>query len=77
MAERTMALAQQSPGFLGVESVRAADGLGITVSYWASKEDGLNWKRNLKHQAAQRLGKQIWYRDYSLRVAEVKRSYKK
>ena len=26
------------PGFLGVESVRGADGLGITVSYWPSPE---------------------------------------
>jgi heme-degrading monooxygenase HmoA len=77
MAERTVALASQQPGFLGVESARGADGLGITVSYWASEEDGLRWKQNCEHRVAQRMGKQVWYQDYSLRVAEVKRAYKK
>ena len=36
MAERMMELAAEQPGFLGVESARGADGLGITVSYWTS-----------------------------------------
>src|SRR5262245_12255606 len=31
MAERMVALAQVQPGFLGIESVRDAEGLGITV----------------------------------------------
>ena len=31
-AERMVELAQQQPGFLGVESVRGGDGIGITVS---------------------------------------------
>jgi hypothetical protein len=38
MADRMVELASQQPGFLGVESVRGADGLGITVSYWSSPE---------------------------------------
>lgn len=33
MASRMLELAQAQPGFLGVESVRGADGLGITLSY--------------------------------------------
>lgn len=37
-AERMVELAAQQPGFLGVESVRDADGFGITVSYWASAQ---------------------------------------
>jgi len=74
-ADKIVTLVAQQPGFLGVESVRGADGLGITVSYWASEEDCLRWKRNAEHQLAQQLGKRTWYQDYSLRVAEVKRSY--
>ena len=77
MAEKTMKLAIQSPGFLGVESARGTDGFGITVSYWRSEEDALNWKQNSEHMIAQRLGKQKWYKDYSIRVAKVKRSYTK
>jgi heme-degrading monooxygenase HmoA len=77
MAEKTMKLAIQSPGFLGVESARGTDGFGITVSYWRSEEDALHWKQNSEHMIAQRLGKQTWYQDYIIRVAKVKRSYTK
>jgi len=33
MAERMVELAAQQPGFLGIESARSDDGVGITVSY--------------------------------------------
>lgn len=46
MAARMVELAAQQPGFLGVESVRDADGVGITVSYWESLDAIRNWKRN-------------------------------
>jgi heme-degrading monooxygenase HmoA len=77
MAERMVTLAAQQPGFLGVESVRGADGFGITVSYWASEEDIAAWKANLEHKAAQERGKRVWYADYQLRVAKVERAYGK
>ena len=35
---RMVALSSQQPGFLGMDSVRGNDGLGITVSYWSSEE---------------------------------------
>jgi heme-degrading monooxygenase HmoA len=38
MAERMAETAAKQPGFLGIESVRSADGFGITVSYWSSQE---------------------------------------
>ena len=34
MSQRMVELAKDQKGFLGVESVRSSDGLGITVSYW-------------------------------------------
>jgi heme-degrading monooxygenase HmoA len=34
MAERMDAMAAEQPGYVGIESVRGADGMGITVSYW-------------------------------------------
>ncbi|RMV42609.1 Antibiotic biosynthesis monooxygenase protein [Pseudomonas syringae pv. helianthi] len=36
-AQRMVGLARQQPGFLGVESARGEDGLGITVSYWTDE----------------------------------------
>jgi heme-degrading monooxygenase HmoA len=69
------ALAAQQPGFLGLESARDDGGLGITVSYWASEEAIVAWRRNADHQAAQRTGRDRWYRAYELRVARVERAY--
>ena len=77
MAERMAMLAAQQPGFLGVETVRGADGFGITVSYWASEAAIAAWKANLEHKAAQEGGKRVWYADYQLRVAKVERAYGK
>ena len=43
MSERMVELARRQPGFLGVESARGDDGLGITVSYWESEESIRRW----------------------------------
>ena len=75
MADRMVALASQMPGFLGVESVRGADGLGITISYWDSQDTIRAWKANSEHQLAQRTGKAVWYTDYIVRIAKVEREY--
>jgi heme-degrading monooxygenase HmoA len=76
-ADRMVELAMEQPGFLGVESVRGADGLGITVSYWASEESIAAWKAHLEHKTAQEAGKRDWYADYQLRIARVEREYGK
>jgi len=75
MARRMVELAAQQPGFLGVESARGADGLGITVSYWESLESIAAWKAAGEHRAAQARGKAVWYSRYRLRVCKVEREY--
>lgn len=75
MAGRMVDLAREQTGFLGVESVRDASGLGITVSYWATEEAILHWRRNAEHQEAQRLGRSQWYEHFQLRVCRVEREY--
>jgi heme-degrading monooxygenase HmoA len=77
MADRMVELAAQQPGYLGVETTRGADGLGITVSYWKDEASIKAWKANAQHQVAQETGKKIWYADYMLRVAKVERAYSK
>lgn len=77
MAERMVQLAATQPGFLGVETVRGADGFGITVSYWESEEAIAAWKEHLEHKPAQEAGKRVWYADYQLRIAKVERAYGK
>lgn len=75
MAGRMKVLAELQPGFLGLESARNADGLGITVSYWTNEEAIRAWKANAEHLAAQELGREHWYRAYSIRICRVEREY--
>jgi heme-degrading monooxygenase HmoA len=75
MAQRMLELARQQPGFLGVESARGADGLGITVSYWESEEAIRRWRDDAEHQVAQALGREQWYAWFTLHVAKVERAW--
>jgi heme-degrading monooxygenase HmoA len=74
MAARMEELAREQPGFLGIESARGADGLGITVSYWATLADVAAWGRQAEHLLVQKRGREEWYRWYSLRVCRVERA---
>ena len=75
MAERMVELAAAQPGFLGVESARTPDGMGVTVSYWTSEEAIAAWKAHADHKIAQETGQRVWYSAYHLRVAKVERYY--
>ena len=77
MADRMVELAAEQPGYLGVESVRGADGFGITVSYWHSLDDIAAWKSQAEHRIAQETGKAQWYLHYEVRIARVERAYAK
>lgn len=74
-AQEMEELAAKQPGYLGIDSVRDENGVGITVSYWHSEEAILAWKRNADHLTAQRLGRETFYRSYELRVAKVERAH--
>ena len=74
MAERMVELARAQPGFLGVESVRDAEGLGITVSYWRDEASIAAWQRHAEHLVAQARGRREWYAAFELRVARVERA---
>ena len=75
MAQRMVDLGSRYEGFLGIESVRGADGVGITVSYWRDEAALLAWKRDTEHQKAQRGGREAWYDRYEVRIAKVERAY--
>ncbi|MBI3861343.1 MAG: antibiotic biosynthesis monooxygenase [Planctomycetia bacterium] len=72
-ADRMVELATLQPGFLGVESARGEDGVGITVSYWSSLESIRNWRDVAGHRAAQAGGRSKWYDEFRLRVCRVER----
>ncbi|HET9730359.1 MAG TPA: antibiotic biosynthesis monooxygenase [Acidimicrobiia bacterium] len=73
VARRMLALAQEQPGCLGVDS--AHEDIGITVSYWTDEAAIAAWKRHDDHAFAQYEGRTRWYDAYELRVARVERAY--
>lgn len=75
MADKMAELAAAQPGYLGVETTRDAQGLGITVSYWQDEDALKNWKQVSEHLFAQKMGREKWYEHYTLRVAKVERHY--
>ena len=70
-------LAQEMPGFLGVESVRNEDGFGITSVYWKDNESIDSWRNHREHKKAKKRGRAFWYEKYFLRIAKVEKDYGK
>lgn len=68
-------LAASQDGYIGIDSVRGMDGLGITVSYWADENAAIAWRNHPEHAAIRDAGRDRWYSRYSLHVAQVGRSY--
>ncbi|MCP5037729.1 MAG: antibiotic biosynthesis monooxygenase [Rhodobacteraceae bacterium] len=75
MADKMVILATQQDGYIGAESTRDINGLGITVSYWKDHSALVDWKKQVDHLGAQALGKSRWYKHYNLRIAKVERNY--
>ncbi|MGL5837990.1 MAG: antibiotic biosynthesis monooxygenase family protein [Sphingorhabdus sp.] len=69
------ALAAQQRGYCGIDSVRDADGLGITVSYWQDEAAAKAWRDHPEHAAIREAGRERWYSRYDLHVAVIGRSY--
>lgn len=74
-ADEMMALARTQPGYLGCDSARGTDRLGITVSYWADEESALAWRDDAEHAAIRELGRERWYARYRTIVTRVTRAY--
>ncbi len=74
-SDEMVSLASSQPGYLGMESARGEDGLGITVSYWRDEAAIRNWRQHADHVVAQRAGRERWYRGYEVRVCRVEREY--
>lgn len=69
-AQRMLEIARSQPGFLGYEAAR--NGLGISVSYWASLDAISAWREHPEHRAVQKMAG-TWYTDSRIRVCKVER----
>jgi len=67
------------PGFISVERFQslAEEGKLLSVSFFESEEAVHAWRNTLEHRKAQALGRNRYFADYRLRVAEVIRDYGK
>jgi len=74
-AEAMDALAAAQPGYRGIVSTRGVDGFGITISYWADEASAKAWRDHPDHARIRDTGRDRWYSDYSVTVAQVTRSY--
>jgi len=63
------------PGYLGHDSARGSDRLGITVAYFDSDESIREFRELGSHRDAQKRGRSEWYETYSIHVGQVSRSY--
>lgn len=70
MSQKMVEMVSRQKGFLGFESARGPEGLGITVSYWDSLESIRAWKEVTEHREAQAKGRE-WYSWYRIRLAIV------
>jgi heme-degrading monooxygenase HmoA len=75
-ADEIFCLATKQPGYLGRDSARSASGEGITVTYWDSPENIKRWKLNAEHLIVQKMGKDVFYEEYHVRIAKVEREYR-
>jgi heme-degrading monooxygenase HmoA len=73
IANQMLNLAQKQSGFLGAESVRDANGFGLTVSYWENLESIRKWREHPDHLKAQKAGKDRFYKDFKIRISKVER----
>jgi len=74
---RMVELAQNMPGFLGVESARDDSGFGITSVYWKDEDSIKAWRNHSEHKKVKKRGRAIWYEKYIVRIAKVEKDYGK
>lgn len=74
MAVRMIEIANQQPGFLGIETALMG-GFVLAVSYWESLEAIQGWREHAKHLAAKDAARARWFARYTTRIARVEAEY--
>jgi heme-degrading monooxygenase HmoA len=62
-------------GYLGIDSTRGADGIGITISWWRDEAAAIAWRDDPDHARIRDAGRALWYDWYRVIVATVDRAY--
>jgi heme-degrading monooxygenase HmoA len=76
MATEMLASASAMPGFVEYKHYTADDGERLTIVKWQDEATLTAWREHARHRVAQRLGRERWYAEYQIEVAEVVRDRK-
>lgn len=74
MAEAMDAHARTFKGFVDVKAFKAEDGERLTIVWWEDEASLRAWATDVKHRAAQELGRNKWYEYYKLEIAQIIRT---
>ena len=66
-------IAQSMTGFISYKVYVSEDGERCSIIEFDSRENLRAWREHPEHRAAQRLGRERYYQEYSLHVGEPER----
>ncbi len=75
VAHEMETLARTMPGFISIKTFQHADGERCSIVQFADWESHNAWAKHPRHIEAQQQGRNEFYSEYSITVAEVTRSY--
>ena len=73
LAAKMLELAESMPGFISHKIYSAEDGERCSIIEFESPEHLRAWREHPEHREAQRLGRERFYSEYSLHIAEPTR----
>ena len=73
LAAKMMTIAESMPGFLSYKVYVSDDGERCSVIEFETSEQLRAWREQPAHREAQALGRERFYEDYTLHVAEPER----
>ncbi len=73
LAAEMLELAESMPGFMSYRSYTSEDGERVSLIEFDSPEHLLAWREHPKHRRAQQIGRERFYQEYTLQIAEPAR----
>lgn len=73
MADEMLTTARDMPGFVDFKMFRADDGERLSVIRWENQETLKAWREHSRHKIAQAAGRDRWYQNYEIEIAEIVR----
>jgi heme-degrading monooxygenase HmoA len=70
LADRMLEQAQSMPGFISYKVYKSEDGERCSIIEFESAEHLRAWREHPEHREAMRIGRERFYAEYTLQVAE-------